>query len=33
MENFFKFKERGTDMKTEMIAGVTTFMTMLISLR
>lgn len=28
MENFFKFKERGTDMKTEMIAGVTTFMTM-----
>ena len=28
MDNFFKFKERGTDMKTEMIAGVTTFMTM-----
>ncbi|MDI6900356.1 MAG: NCS2 family permease [Anaerosomatales bacterium] len=28
MERFFKFKERGTDLKTEVIAGVTTFMTM-----
>ncbi len=28
MEKFFKLKERGTDVKTEVIAGVTTFMTM-----
>ena len=28
MESFFKFKERGTDLKTEILAGVTTFMTM-----
>lgn len=28
MENFFKFKERGTDLKTEVIAGIATFMTM-----
>jgi AGZA family xanthine/uracil permease-like MFS transporter len=28
MEGFFKFKERGTNLRTEIIAGVTTFMTM-----
>ncbi|MHB1340161.1 MAG: NCS2 family permease [Coriobacteriia bacterium] len=28
MEGFFKFKERGTDLKTEIIAGLATFMTM-----
>ncbi|MBO4410506.1 MAG: NCS2 family permease [Spirochaetales bacterium] len=28
MEKFFKLKERGTDVKTEMMAGLTTFMTM-----
>ena len=28
MERFFKLKEHGTDVKTEVIAGVTTFMTM-----
>ncbi len=28
MEKFFKLKERGTTTKTEIIAGVTTFMTM-----
>jgi len=28
LENFFKLKENGTDVKTEMIAGLTTFMTM-----
>ena len=28
MENFFKLKEPGTDVKTEIIAGLTTFMTM-----
>ena len=28
MENFFKLKERGTDVKTEVMAGITTFMTM-----
>ncbi|MCE5202977.1 MAG: NCS2 family permease [Coriobacteriales bacterium] len=28
MEDFFKFKERGTDLRTEVIAGVATFMTM-----
>lgn len=25
MENFFKLKERGTNVKTEFIAGMTTF--------
>ncbi|MDO4438712.1 MAG: NCS2 family permease [Eubacteriales bacterium] len=28
MERFFKLKEHGTDVKTEVIAGITTFMTM-----
>lgn len=28
MEYFFKLKERGTDVKTELMAGLTTFMTM-----
>jgi AGZA family xanthine/uracil permease-like MFS transporter len=28
MESFFKFKERKTDLRTEIIAGITTFMTM-----
>ncbi len=28
MERFFKLKEHGTDVKTEVLAGVTTFMTM-----
>ena len=28
MEQFFKLKQHGTDVKTEVIAGVTTFMTM-----
>lgn len=28
MEQFFKLKERGTDVKTELMAGLTTFMTM-----
>ena len=28
MENFFKLKEHGTTVKTEVIAGITTFMTM-----
>ena len=28
MENFFKLKEHDTDVKTEVIAGLTTFMTM-----
>lgn len=28
MEQFFKLKERGTDVKTEIMAGITTFMTM-----
>ncbi len=28
MEKFFKFSERGTTLRTEIIAGVTTFMTM-----
>ena len=28
METFFKFKERGTNVKTEILAGVTTFLTM-----
>ena len=28
MESLFKFSERGTDLKTELLAGITTFMTM-----
>ena len=28
MEHFFKLKERGTSVRTEVVAGVTTFMTM-----
>ncbi len=28
MEKFFKLKENNTDVKTEVIAGLTTFMTM-----
>ncbi len=28
MEKFFKLKERNTDVKTEIVAGITTFMTM-----
>ncbi|MBN2847722.1 MAG: NCS2 family permease [Coriobacteriia bacterium] len=28
MEKFFKFGERGTNLRTEIIAGITTFMTM-----
>ena len=28
MEQFFKLKEHGTDVKTELAAGLTTFMTM-----
>lgn len=28
METFFKLKERGTDLRTEIMAGLTTFMTM-----
>lgn len=28
MEKFFKLRENGTDVKTEVIAGITTFMTM-----
>lgn len=28
MENLFKLRERGTDVRTEVMAGVTTFMTM-----
>lgn len=28
MERFFKLKEKGTDVKTEVMAGLTTFMTM-----
>lgn len=28
MEKFFKLKERGTDVKTEVIAGITTFLAM-----
>ena len=28
MEKFFKLRENGTDVKTEMMAGITTFMTM-----
>jgi AGZA family xanthine/uracil permease-like MFS transporter len=28
MESFFKFKERGTNLRTEIVAGVATFLTM-----
>ena len=28
LEKFFKLKENGTDAKTEILAGITTFMTM-----
>ena len=28
MGNFFKFSERGTNLRTEVVAGLTTFMTM-----
>ena len=28
MSDFFKLKERNTDVKTEFLAGLTTFMTM-----
>lgn len=28
MDSFFKLSERGTDLRTELIAGITTFMTM-----
>ena len=28
LERLFKLKENGTTVKTEMVAGVTTFMTM-----
>ena len=28
LEKFFKLKENGTDVKTEVLAGITTFMTM-----
>ncbi len=28
MENFFRFSERGTNLRTEILAGVTTFLTM-----
>ena len=28
MEKFFKLKEHGTDVRTEVMAGITTFMTM-----
>ena len=28
LENFFKLKEHNTDVRTEIIAGLTTFMTM-----
>ena len=28
MEKFFKLKERGTNVRTEIVAGVTTFMAM-----
>ena len=27
LEKFFKLKENGTDAKTEILAGITTFMT------
>ena len=28
MEKFFKIKERGSDVRTEIIAGITTFLAM-----
>ena len=28
MEKFFKLSQRGTDLRTEIMAGLTTFMTM-----
>ena len=28
MNNFFKLKENGTNVKTELMAGLTTFLTM-----
>ena len=28
MDGFFRFSERGTSLRTEIIAGLTTFMTM-----
>ncbi len=28
LESFFKLKEHGTDVKTEVLAGFTTFLTM-----
>lgn len=28
LDNFFKLKENGTDVKTEIIAGITTFLAM-----
>jgi xanthine/uracil/vitamin C permease (AzgA family) len=28
MDSFFQFKERGTNVQTELLAGVTTFLTM-----
>ncbi len=28
IERFFKFRERGTDLKTEVMAGITTFFAM-----
>ena len=28
LEKFFKLKENNTDVKTEVLAGITTFMTM-----
>ena len=28
LEKFFKLKENGTNVRTEVVAGVTTFMTM-----
>ena len=30
MEKLFKLKENGTDVRTEVLAGITTFMTMLL---
>ena len=30
LEKFFKLSENGTDVKTEIIAGITTFMTIAI---
>ena len=28
LERFFRFRELGTDLRTEVLAGITTFMTM-----